>query len=149
MGRQLWGKTAGALVLAVTVAAVSGCGSSSDEDDSKPAAKEVGIGEATTKFQTAVTKFDEDGGCPEKEPGTCWDQMQALMGPARTLRKAMNAHKGTGPGFWSDAYALIDKMEKGMAVGEDQGAEALTTNRPVVFGTAHVLSRWLDAHPVS
>ncbi|MER7937892.1 MULTISPECIES: hypothetical protein [unclassified Streptomyces] len=136
------------VVLAVTVAAVSGCGSS-DKDDAKPAAKAktVGLGEATSRFQAAVEKFDTGGGCVDQQPGTCWEQMQAVMGPARTLRAAMHAQKDTGPEFWSEAYALINKMEGGIAVGEDQGATALGTNRPAVLGSAHELSRWLDAHP--
>ncbi|MEU2585298.1 hypothetical protein ABZ612_20520 [Streptomyces avermitilis] len=81
MGRHIiWGKTVGALVLAATMATVSGCSSSSDEDTAKPAAKAetLSVKDATTTFQSAVTKFDEDGGCLEKEPGTCWEQMQAL-----------------------------------------------------------------------
>ncbi|MEU1273488.1 hypothetical protein [Streptomyces sp. NPDC005799] len=150
MGRYVWGKTAGALVLAVTVAAVSGCSSSSDKDTAKPAAKAktVDLGKATTRFQAAVTKFDEDGGCLEKAPGTCWEQMRALMEPARTLRKAIHADKG-GPEFWSEAYALINTMEKGIAVGEDKGATAAGTNRPDVLGSANDLSDWLDEHPVA
>lgn len=47
----------------------------------------------------------------------------------------MNADKATGPEFWSEAYALIDTMETGMAVGEDQ-----FSNRPDVLGSAHHLS---------
>lgn len=147
----MWGKTVGALVLAVTVAAASGCSGSGDENTAKPAAKAkmVGLGKATTTFQDAVTKFDTDGGCLEQEPGTCWEQMQALMKPARTLRKAMNSEKSVGADFWTDAYALVDTMEKGIAVGEDKGATAYGTNRPDVLGSAHKLSDWLDAHPIS
>ncbi|GAA1419858.1 hypothetical protein GCM10009601_17400 [Streptomyces thermospinosisporus] len=89
MGRHAWGKTASALILAVTVAAVSGCSSSDDAGDPKPGGTAVekatapSVKEATTTFQAAVTKFDTDGGCLEEEPGTCWDQMKALMKPAR------------------------------------------------------------------
>jgi hypothetical protein len=145
-----WGKLVGTLVLAVTIAAVSGCSSSSDEDTAKPAAKAetLSVKEATTTFQAPVAKFDEDGGCLEKEPGTCWEQMQALM-PARDLRKAANADKGTGPEFWSEGYALIDKMEGGIEVGEDKGATAIGTNRPDVLGSAHDLSDWLDENAVA
>ncbi|MFE5923169.1 hypothetical protein [Streptomyces sp. NPDC056468] len=153
MGRHVWGKSVGALVLAVTVAAASGCSSSSDEDTAaKPAAKAktLSVADATTTFQAAVTKFDTDGGCLEQESGTCWEQMQALMKPARDLRKAANADKGTGPEFWSEAYALIDKMEDGIAVGEDQGVPpGGMTNRIDVLGSAHKLSDWLDAHQTS
>jgi hypothetical protein len=151
MGRHIWGKTVGALVLAVTVAAVSGCSSSSDEDNAKPAATPgtVSVTDATTEFQAAVTKFDADGGCLEKAPGTCWEQMQALVEPARGLRKAMRAEKSVGADFWTDAYALINTMEKGIAVGEDKGATAIGTNRPDVLGSAHDLSDWLDANPIS
>ncbi|CAM5237167.1 Lipoprotein OS=Streptomyces griseomycini OX=66895 GN=FHS37_006655 PE=4 SV=1 [Streptomyces griseomycini] len=147
----MWGKAAGALVLA---AVVSGCSDSSDSADkgaTKPAAKAVTVGEATATFQAAVTKFDTDGGCLEQEPGTCWEQMQALMKPARDLRKAANADKSTGPEFWSEAYALIDTMEDGIAVGEDKGFPAggdALTNRDEVLGSAHDLSDWLAAHPV-
>ncbi|MFI8206770.1 hypothetical protein [Streptomyces sp. NPDC085937] len=154
MGRHIWGKAAGALVLAVTVAAVSGC-SSSDGDDGKPAAKAApktpSVEQATATFQVAVEQFDTDGGCLEEEPGTCWEQMQALMKPARDLRKAANADKETGPEFWSEAYALINTMEDGVKVGEDQGVPAGgadLTNRDEVLGSAHELSDWLDAHPV-
>ncbi|MFD3315805.1 hypothetical protein [Streptomyces sp. NPDC058656] len=153
MGRRIWGKTAGALVLAVAVTAVSGCSSSSDADTAKPAAntKAVDLGEATTTFQTAVTRFDEDGGCLEETPGTCWEQMQALMEPARTLRKAMNSERSVGADFWTDAYALINKMEDGIAVGEDQGWKdqgVVGTNRSDVLGSAHDLSDWLDENPI-
>ncbi|MFJ4084929.1 hypothetical protein ACIP2Z_39050 [Streptomyces iakyrus] len=155
MGRHIWGKTVGALVLAVTVAAVSGCGSS-DDSDGKPAAKASpkapSVEKATAAFQAAVEKFDADGGCLEQEPGTCWEQMQAVMNPARDLRKAANADKETGPEFWSEAYALIDTMEDGIAVGEDKGVPAggaTMTNRDDVLGSAHDLSDWLDENPVA
>ncbi|WP_409239923.1 hypothetical protein [Streptomyces sp. PA5.6] len=156
MGRHIWGKTVSTLVLAVAVAVVSGC-SSSDEDAGKPGGKPspntLTVTKAITIFQAAVTQFDTDGGCLEKEPGTCWEQMQALMQPARDLRKAANAHKETGPEFWSEAYALMNTMEEGIAVGEDKGAppgEATAlTNRDDVLGSAHDLSDWLDQHPVT
>ncbi|MFE3644834.1 hypothetical protein ACFXOM_28310 [Streptomyces sp. NPDC059169] len=150
MGRHTWGKTAGALILAVTAAAASACSSSNDEGDAKPTAKAktVTVEAASTMFQDAVTKFDTNGGCLEQEPGTCWDQMQALVKPARDLRKAMNSEKSVGADFWTDAYALIDTMEKGIAVGDDKGATAVGTNRPDVLGSAHDLSDWLDEHPI-
>ncbi|GAA3381232.1 hypothetical protein GCM10020367_71710 [Streptomyces sannanensis] len=150
MGRFRWGKTVGALVTVVTVAAVGGCSSPDGTSTAKPAAvKTVSVVDATSTFKAAVEEFDATGGCTDAEPGTCWEQMQALMEPARTLRKAMNAEKSVGPEFWTDAYALIDKMEKGIAVGEDKGATAVGTNRPDVFGSAHELSDWLDQNPVS
>ncbi|MGY1502956.1 hypothetical protein ACW4TU_41380 [Streptomyces sp. QTS52] len=151
MGRHILGKTVGALFLAATMAAMSGCNSSSGEDTTKLAAKAkvVDLGEAAITFQAAVTKFDEEGGCLEKAPGTCWEQMQALMKSARDLRKLANTDKDTGVEFWSEAYALIDTMEDGIAVGKDKGATAVGTNRPDVLGSAHDLSEWLDKNPVA
>ncbi|MFE6185512.1 hypothetical protein ACFQ6U_13905 [Streptomyces sp. NPDC056465] len=150
MGRHVWGRTVGALILGVTVAAASGC-SSDSKADAKPKARAeaVSLDEASTEFQAAVTEQDLAGGCPEKEAGTCWEQMQELMEPARTLRKAMNAEKSVGADFWTEAYALIDTMEKGVAVGEDRGVAPGVTNRPDVFGSAHKLRDWIDAHPVT
>ncbi|WP_328491264.1 hypothetical protein [Streptomyces zaomyceticus] len=152
MGRHAWGKTVGGLVLAVSVAAVSGCGSDGGSTAEKPAATSAptapSVKDAAATFKAAVTKFDTDGGCLEAAPDTCWDQMQAVMEPARELRTAANADKA-GPAFWSEAYALIDTMEKGIGVGKDLGATSPTTNRPDVLGSAHKLADWLDAHPTS
>jgi hypothetical protein len=131
------------------LAAVSGCGSDSDTSSAKkaPAAAGPSLKKATTAFQDTVA--ENTGNCPQ-EAGSCWDEMTAVMGSARTLRKAMHAQKGTGPEFWSGAYALMDKMEDGYAVGEDQGGGVnnVTSNRVAVFGGAHDLSDWLDEHPV-
>ncbi|MEU9925113.1 hypothetical protein AB0H51_28160 [Streptomyces griseoluteus] len=151
MGRShVWGKVAGGALLAVTVAAVSGCGGDAEADAPKKetAAAAPSLSKATTAFQGAVSDLDSMD-CPE-EAGTCYEEMTAVMGPARTLRKAMHAAKGTTAGFWSPAYALIDKMEEGYAVGDDQGGglNNTTSNRIAVFGGAHDLSDWMDEHPV-
>ncbi|MFJ3769607.1 hypothetical protein ACIPQJ_33870 [Streptomyces sp. NPDC090082] len=71
-----------------------------------------------------------------------------MVKPARELRTAANADQA-GPAFWSEAYALIDTMEKGTGGGKDLGATSPTTNRPDVMGSAHKLADWLDAHPTS
>ncbi|NML55128.1 hypothetical protein HHL19_35630 [Streptomyces sp. R302] len=153
MGRDLWGKTAGALVLAVVVSTVAGCGGGSEADSGKPAAatteKAASVQDAAAAVRAAVETFDTSGGCLEPAPGTCWDQMQAVMAPARELRAAANADTETGPEFWSEAYALIDSMERGVAVGRDLGATDPNTNRPDVLGSAHKLVDWLTAHPIT
>lgn len=142
MGRHGWGRVlVGALLTASVMTMVSGCGGKADAEPSAPTVKGPELAPAATAFQDAVTKFDLTNGCP-KAPEACWDKMTAVMEPARELRKAMNAHP-SGPEFWSEAYALVDKMERGIAVGEDRVA-----NRPDVLGSAHELSRWLDSHPV-
>ncbi|MFJ2745225.1 hypothetical protein ACIO3O_36835 [Streptomyces sp. NPDC087440] len=145
MGRHQWGQgLAGALLAAAAIVTVSGCGGTPAEAEPKPTTKpkSADLAAATTAFQDAVTKFDLTDGCP-RTVGECWDEMTAVMEPARKLRTAMNGHKGTGPAFWSEAYVLIDTMERGMKVGSDK-----YTNRPDVLGSAHNLSRWLDQHPV-
>lgn len=138
-----WGKTAALMVLAVMMLGTSACGGEAEAQ--KPQAdkpKPPGVTEATSAFQNAVADFDASDGCP-KATGECWDKMQAVAAPAKTLRKAMNADKATGPAFWREAYVLLDTMEDGMAVGEDT-----FTNRPDVLGSAHDLVDWLDEHPV-
>lgn len=152
MGRHIWGKTVGAVVLAVTVAAASGCSSSDDTSGEKTTTAAAVAGpsleKATKTFQDAVAE-EAQGSCPQ-EAGTCWDEMTNVIQPARTLRKSMKAHKGVSAEFWSPAYAIIDRMEDGYAVGEDQGGGITNTssNRVAVFGGAHDLSDWLDEHPV-
>ncbi|MEU6010685.1 hypothetical protein [Streptomyces sp. NPDC047453] len=138
MGRHTWGKAAAGVVLAVAVAVVSGCG----PEGKKPSPPSVT--KAAAAFQDAVVE-NASGSCTQ-EPGACWEQMTAVIQPARLLRKAMNADKNVSPEFWTEAYALIEKMEAGYAVGEDRGA-GFNSNRPAVFGTAHDLSDWLDEHP--
>ncbi|MFJ7054736.1 hypothetical protein ACIQU7_23800 [Streptomyces albidoflavus] len=135
--------------MAVTLAAASGCGTPEGAAATADAkADTVSLEAATTAFKDAVTEFDEAGGCLEPAPGTCWDQMEALMAPARDLRRAMNAEDEAGPEFWSAAYALINTMEDGIKVGEDLGARSAATNRPDVLGSAHQLADWLDANPI-
>ncbi|MFE7567759.1 hypothetical protein ACFU76_12435 [Streptomyces sp. NPDC057539] len=99
------------------------------------------MAEATKTFQDAAAGFDAGDGCP-KAAAECWEQMKAVVEPARELRKAVNADKQTGPEFYSPAYALLDNMADGMDVGEDA-----FSNRPAVLGSAHDLSDWLDEHP--
>ncbi|MET9959411.1 hypothetical protein ABZ128_10065 [Streptomyces sp. NPDC006326] len=137
-----WGAAASITFAAAAAVTMTGCGGAADAEPQAATAKPsvVSLSTATTRFQDAVTKFDLTDGCP-KETGSCWDKMTAVMEPARELRKAMNAHSA-GPAFWSEAYSLIDKMEGGMAAGEDR-----FSNRPAVLGSAHELSRWLNAHP--
>ncbi|MFD7677685.1 hypothetical protein [Streptomyces sp. NPDC060187] len=60
----------------------------------------------------------------------------------------MRADEGTTAVYWSPAFAMIDTMESGYAVGEDKGATAFDSNRTMVFGAARGLSNWLQAHPV-
>lgn len=150
--RHVWGKRAAGVMLVCALAAVSGCSSSDDSSDGKKATTAAAVApsleKAASAFQDAVSE-NANGSCSE-EAGTCWDEMTAVIQPARTLRKAMRAHKGVSAEFWSPAYAIIDKMEDGYAVGEDQGGGINNTssNRVAVFGGAHDLSDWLDEHPV-
>ncbi|MFG2141883.1 hypothetical protein [Streptomyces sp. NPDC048650] len=143
MGRFAWGRTAVGVLLAAAVMGTSACGGDAEaqkKPTAKPKAPAVAV--ATKAFQGAVTGFDTSDGCPKAE-GECWDKMKAVAEPAKVLRKAMNADKKTGPAFWREAYVLLDKIEEGMAVGEDR-----LTNRPDVLGSAHDLSNWLDENPV-
>ncbi|MEU9372157.1 hypothetical protein AB0D71_47745 [Streptomyces avermitilis] len=147
MGRHTWGRAAAGIALAAAVVGtVSGCGGTADVDkgEAQPKPKVVSVAKARAALEETLDGID----C-QPEPGACWEQMTAVMKPARTLRKAMNADKRGGPGFWTEAYALINKMEDGYAVGEDQGGGSrYITNRPAVFGSAHDLLDWLDEHPV-
>ncbi|MEV0437720.1 hypothetical protein AB0I84_22980 [Streptomyces spectabilis] len=139
----MWGKTAvGALLAVAVMTATSACGGEAEAQKKAPAKPKVpSVAAATKTFQAAVENFDASDGCPEAV-GECWGKMKAVAEPARGLREAMNADKRTGPDFYSPAYALIDKMEDGMDIGEDT-----FINRPDVLGSAHKLADWLDEHP--
>ncbi len=150
----MWGKTAVGVVLAVSVAAMSGCGGDA-ETDAKPekTAAAPSFSKAAAAFQDQVASES----CESIAPNSCWDGMQALMRSARTLRKAMNANKTVGADFWTEAYKLIDTMEAGIAEGADLGGAqdgesiehaTARSNRDEVFGGAQHLSVWLDKHPI-
>ncbi|MGV9248038.1 hypothetical protein [Streptomyces sp. NPDC003710] len=150
-----WAAASITFAVAATIG-VSGCGGDADADAKKPAAasaKAPSFSEASKSFKDVAANAYLDDVCT-KEAGTCWDKMNTIMDSARDLRKAMNAEKSVSADFWTEAYTLIDTMEKGIAVGEDQGAPAGAatrpdmTNRDDVFGSAHDLADWLDAHPI-
>ncbi|MEU8454403.1 hypothetical protein [Streptomyces griseoaurantiacus] len=149
MGRYRWGTATVGALLTVTMAATSGCGGDTKAStaDNKPAAVAPSFSKAAAAFQDEAANAYLDDECTE-EAGTCWDKMKHIVASARVLRKAMNGEKSVGPEFWTDAYALIDKMEKGLEPGEDLGVNEMTSNRPAVFGSAHDLADWLDEHPI-
>jgi hypothetical protein len=144
-----WGAAASITFAVAVVVGVSGCGGDIEADAKKPAAsaKAPSFSEASKAFKDVAANAYLDDVCT-KEAGTCWDKMNTIVDSARDLRKAMNADKSVGHEFWTEAYQLIDMMEEGLAVGKDLGAEAYDTNRPKVFGAAHDLADWLDAHPI-
>ncbi|MGW3730936.1 hypothetical protein [Streptomyces sp. F001] len=133
----------------MTMAATSGCGGDTEAStaDKKPAAAAPSFSKAAAAFQDEAANAYLDDECTQ-EAGTCWDKMKRIVASARVLRKAMNAEESVGAEFWTDAYALINKMEKGLEPGEDLGVNEMTSNRPAVFGSAHDLADWLDAHPI-
>ncbi|WP_208874824.1 hypothetical protein [Streptomyces sp. PBH53] len=143
MGSTTWGKAAAGALLAAAMMTTSACGGDAEAGNKPAASPSVpSVTAAAETFQDAVVEFDSTDGCPQAT-GECWDKMQAIAEPAGELRKAMNADAKAGPEFYSPAYALLDKIEEGMSVGSDT-----FTNRPLVLGSAHELSRWLDEHPV-
>ncbi|GAA2406452.1 hypothetical protein GCM10010378_57300 [Streptomyces viridochromogenes] len=133
----------------MTMAATSGCGGDmkASPPDKKPVAVAPSFSQAAAAFQDEAANAYLDDECTQ-EAGTCWDKMERIVASARVLRKAMNGEKSVGPEFWTDAYALIDKMEKGLEPGDDLGVNEMTSNRPAVFGSAHDLADWLDEHPI-
>ncbi|WP_192342379.1 hypothetical protein [Streptomyces sp. VITNK9] len=154
-----WGAAASITFAVAAVVGVSGCAEDAEADGNKPAAAAASptapsFDKVSTAFRDVAASAYLDDVCTQ-EAGTCWDKMNTVVDAARDLRKAIDAEKSVGPEFWSGAYTLIDTMEKGIAVGEDQGAEAGAatlpemTNRDDIFGSAHDLVDWLDAHPIS
>lgn len=153
-----WGAAASITFAVAAVVGVSGCGGDAEADAEKPATASASptapsFSKASSAFRDVAANAYLDDVCTQ-EAGSCWDKMNTVVDAARDLRKAMNAEKSVGPEFWTGAYTLIDTMEDGIAVGEDQGAEAGAatlpemTNRDDVFGSAHDLVDWLDAHPI-
>ncbi|MFF4276167.1 hypothetical protein [Streptomyces sp. NPDC001536] len=145
-----WGAAASITFAIAAVVGVSGCGGDAEADAKKSptaSAAAPSFSEASKAFQDVAGTMYLDSECT-KEAGTCWDKMTTAVKAARTLRTAMNGEKSVGPEFWTEAYALIDTMEEGYAVGEDLGADDFNTNRPKVFGTAHDLDDWLGEHPI-
>ncbi|MFB6772826.1 hypothetical protein [Streptomyces sp. NPDC056337] len=151
-----WGAAASITFAVAAVVGVSGCGGDAEADAEKPASASPtapSFSKASEAFRDVAANAYLDDMCTQ-EAGTCWDKMNTIVESARDLRKAMNAEKSVGADFWTEAYTLIDTMEKGLAVGEDQGAPAGAatipemTNRDDVFGSAHDLVDWLDAHPI-
>ncbi|MGW4824883.1 hypothetical protein ACWEP4_39725 [Streptomyces sp. NPDC004227] len=82
MGRHMWGKTAAGAFLAVTVAAVSGCGPGlkGPHGEKTAAPKTVSVTKAAADFQAVINDYDTVG-C-ESQDWLCWGVTQIRSKPA-------------------------------------------------------------------
>lgn len=132
----------GAAACAVTVALLmSGCG---DKATAKPEASTTPTAApvATVKDTWATVQPVFTQYCP---PDDCSPHLKELVSAADQLRTSMHADPAGGA-FFSEAYVIIDRMDKLRDEYEPLDEGSL---RDEVLGLANQLSRWIETHPTS
>ncbi|MFJ5143008.1 hypothetical protein [Streptomyces sp. NPDC088707] len=151
-----WGRITVALLAVVTVTGAAGC---SGEAAPKPAASTA----APTKAGKPVkAQWDEsmewwathdlgcvDGSAVGGNPEGCAVRVQDYVEDVRKIRKAMNADTAAPAGFYSEAYVIIDRLEKfaGTPTGESD-TQGWLDARPLIWMQGQALGKWIEAHPL-
>ncbi|MGA5411610.1 hypothetical protein ACPCSC_30685 [Streptomyces lavendulocolor] len=153
-----WGRGAAVLVAAVTVLGTAGCGGGAGAA-TKPTA---GVAAAKKPAKPVKAQWDEtmqwwathDIGCVngssvEANPDGCAVRVQDYVDDVRKIRKAMNADPDAPKGFYSDAYVIINRLEKyaGTPAGEDD-TQGWLDARPLIWMEGQALGEWIDTHPL-
>ncbi|MFB8025967.1 MULTISPECIES: hypothetical protein [unclassified Streptomyces] len=139
-----WRRGAAMMLAAVAVAGVSGCGSDGGgEAESKPSASASSAGptleEAVGTYQSDLSALRTDG-CPSP----CGPELVEVYQNSQMVRKQMNA-SGAAPGVFTEAYALMDDIQRGFISRGGQDTEAA---RALVLGPANDLDQWLKDNPI-
>ncbi|MFD9248432.1 hypothetical protein [Streptomyces bottropensis] len=154
-----WGRGAAVLLAAVTVLGVAGCGGDADAESKQPTAS---VTAAKKPVKSVKAQWDEtmewwashdigcvDGSAVEADREGCAVRVQDYVDDVRKIRKAMNGDTAAPKGFYSEAYVIIDRLEKyaGTPAGEDD-TQGWLDARPLIWMQGQALSEWIEAHPL-
>ncbi|MFD7763612.1 hypothetical protein [Streptomyces microflavus] len=137
-----WGKGAAAVLVAVAAVGVAGCSGAGPAQDKT--AKSAVASAAAPTLEEAIETYQEDlralrtDGCPSP----CGPELVEVFQNSQMVRKQMNA--SAAPGVFTEAYALMDDVERGFISRGGQDTEAA---RSLVLEPANDLDTWLTAHP--
>ncbi|MFF0754354.1 hypothetical protein [Streptomyces sp. NPDC004267] len=153
-----WGRCTVALLAAVTMAGAAGC-SGKAEAGAKPAASTAA---AKKPGKPVKVQWDEsmewwtahdlgcvDGSAVGENPEGCAVRVQDYVDDVRKIRKAMNGDAAAPAGFYSEAYVIIDRLEKyaGTPAGESD-TQGWLAARPLIWMQGQALGKWIEAHPL-
>ncbi|WP_030372438.1 hypothetical protein [Streptomyces rimosus] len=148
-----WGRgVAGALLVAVSV---TGCGGAADAKPNKAPAPQKAVKPVKTQWDDTMEWWaSHDIGClngsrVEADEEGCAIRVQDYVGDVRKIRKAMNTDAAAPKGFYTDAYVIIDRLEKyaGTALGKDD-TQGWLDARPLIWMEGQALTKWIEAHPL-
>ncbi|MFJ4966031.1 hypothetical protein ACIP6P_26900 [Streptomyces sp. NPDC088729] len=148
-----WGRTgAGLLLVAVVMAGTAGCGDGgSGTAQDKPSASA-----APKKAAKSVAQQWEDAWgyqvanpCQEKseaaaEEAGCQNVAWDLVTDVRKVRKAMNADRAAGTGFYTEAYVIMDRID---TLAGDMSDARLLQMRNMIRVAGVELNSWIVSHP--
>ncbi|MET9528213.1 hypothetical protein [Streptomyces coeruleorubidus] len=152
-----WGRGAAVLVAAITVLGVTGCGGDAGAE-TKPTASAT----AKKPAKSVKAQWDEamewwashdigcvDGSAVEDDREGCAVRVQDYVEDVRKIRKAMNTDPEAPKGFYSEAYVIIDRLEKfaGTPAGEDD-TQGWLDARPLIWMQGQALGEWIETHPL-
>ncbi|MGW0757127.1 hypothetical protein ACWD1Y_11665 [Streptomyces sp. NPDC002814] len=152
-----WGRGAAVLLAAVTVLGTAGCGGDAGAE-TKPTASAT----AKKPVKPVKAQWDEtmewwathdigcvNGSAVEDDREGCAIRVQDYVDDVRKIRKAMNADPDAPKGFYSEAYVIINRLEKyaGTPTGEGD-TQGWLDARPLIWMEGQALDEWIEAHPL-
>ncbi|MEW1657920.1 hypothetical protein [Streptomyces sp. NPDC093707] len=155
-----WGRraAAAALLSATAMAATAGCGGAAEADNlpkKPPAATSKPVKSVKAQWDTTMEWWAlHDIGCLNgadvaARPEGCGVRLQDYVDDVRKIRTAMNRDPEAPKGFYTDAYAIMDRIEQAAAspAGEDD-TEGWLQARPLIWVHGQKLNQWIAAHPL-
>ncbi|MEU7228877.1 hypothetical protein [Streptomyces chrestomyceticus] len=153
-----WGRgIAGSLLVTGAVAVLAGCGGAADAEAKPKKAPAVTKTAKPVKAQWDDTMewwASHDIGClngsrVEADEEGCAIRVQDYVADVRKIRKAMNSDAAAPKGFYTDAYVIIDRLEKYAGVPAGKGdTQGWLDARPLIWMEGQALTRWVQAHPL-
>ncbi|PRH81073.1 hypothetical protein C6N75_00575 [Streptomyces solincola] len=153
-----WGKVAAVLLAAVTMAGTAACGGDAGAE-SKPKATASAAKKPAEPVKAQWDKAMEwwathdigcvNGSAVDADREGCAVRVQDYVDDVRKIRKAMNADPAAPKGFYSDAYAIIDRLESYASTPSGEGdTEGWLDARPLIWAQGEALDEWIAAHPL-
>ncbi|MGC4987313.1 hypothetical protein ACLQ18_43205 [Streptomyces sp. DT193] len=146
-----WGRAEAGLVLVVALAAgATGCddeGTGKSQDKPSASATQKKAAKSVVQLWQLAWGYQVANPCFEMEEAVegadCQNVTRDLVTDVRKVRKAMNADRAAGSGFYTEAYVIMDQID---TLAGDMSNGRLMHVRNIIQAEAADLNSWITSH---